>query len=205
MSNYSGIEDSCGINFLLKEIPEARGIMDIGSYDGGDAFVFLQHYPEAEIVSVEASPILYKKINKIPSIKWHNLAIGRENKIITLQQSFVIDKQGKTEPHCATKYLGSALNYLPFEIQQTTLANLWKSEIVPLDILWIDVDGMDLEVLQGLGDLRPQLISCEHNGNEWWQEAPSQSEIYYLLTTYGYRRIWENHHTCVWKLIKSLR
>jgi len=196
---YSGIEDSCGNTFLKTHLDNPKGILDIGSYDGGDAVLLRKIYPSAEIHSVEASPKLFAAINKVDGINWYNLALGETEGEIELFQSYI----NQDTLHAATKFQGSrvATKYESFKVQQTTVEKFWTENAhSPLDLIWCDTDGMDADIMKGLGTLRPSLICLEHNGSEWWKEAPTQQEIATLMDSLRYSLFWQNPHTSVYKL-----
>jgi FkbM family methyltransferase len=138
-------------------------ICDIGSWHLGQSIEFLELLPDSKIHAFEANPENYEKCKGIHSslhgyfkknLKVYNTALNDQPGKIKFYP--VIDEnpgasskyklmQGHTE-----EYFNKSWKQKEIEVDATTL-DLWKdgNDIDKVDIIWIDVQGAELDVFRG--------------------------------------------------------
>lgn len=122
----------------------------------------------------------------------------------------VSSQSGRARLHIATDLEGNELDFhhtlsdlgdsatvvrsgRALEVKTVSLADLAAQGLFPngIDFLKIDTDGHDLSVLEGLGDLRPQIILAEY-----WDSLPETSgkniyslnDLFHWARSHGYGR-----------------
>jgi hypothetical protein len=84
-----------------------------------------------------------------------------------------------------SKELWPELKFYPIEVETTTLDNEVVAECI--DLIWMDVQGAELEVLQGAAKIlkRTKMVSIEfHEGQ--YSGASSAKDVRDLLLPYGF-------------------
>lgn len=185
---YSGIGDS--LADIVRLCPDPSVIFDIGCYDGGDAVRLKEAFPKASVYAIEASPERFKTVIKVCEplgIVCLQKALGNTRGQTTLDMRYI-----NGVPHCGTlkgfkKHPPGEVTTQIFEVEMTTLSALAKQYgIKKIDILHMDVEGSESDVLEGMGSLRPIVMSLETNGSEWFSRAMSKKDVLSLACSFGY-------------------
>lgn len=184
-----------------RDLDDPKVIIEFGSYDGGDGIRFKKTYPNARVISIEADPLRCKMIRETN----RELSIGLE-----VEECAISDIDGdlkfwRTLDPNEKSGIGSSgslhqktLKYRetythlretqPFLVPSKTLKTLCRDlNITEIDLLHIDVEGAELRVLKGMGDLRPGTIFLEkHLGYEMYEGAYDSLEMHRYLQSLGY-------------------
>lgn len=165
--------------FNINWFPELKitphTIIDLGSFDGGDAYRFKDAFPDARVITVEADPTRhaitqdnlsgqdieianYAACDTDGDIDWYVSTIDGEpnaqgsiyKHTDAYREKFTSVAQAKT----ASTVRGRRFDTLAEELSVTQI-----------DLLHMDIEGAEHTVLQSMGKLRPRLIYLE------WREG----------------------------------
>ena len=211
--NLDGVNYGCGyfnpdwVSMIGIDNPTV--IFDVGCYDGGDSIKFKKRYTDSNVYSFEASPLRQPKL-EITANKYGfnliNYAVSDKNGESTFYESLVdndrVDAQGSLFKHTDTY----KTNY-PRIIQQpngVTVKTIRldtfceNNGIKNIDVAHIDVEGAEMNVIIGLGELRPKIIFVETLDFVWekynvheplWDGATNSKELHDILISMGYRLV----------------
>jgi FkbM family methyltransferase len=180
---------------LVKEA-QADCICDIGSRDGMQALLFRHLRPEAKVLAFEANPILFREMSNDPRLKQagvevHPYAIcDREGTM----DFFVVDVDyDKPEDNRGTSSL--------FKRPNDKIKEIIKVPTVRIDsflsehasnakriCLWIDAEGAEYFVAQGISGLKDRLYSI-HVETALFEMVPNHRlypELKTLLASFGF-------------------
>ncbi len=149
------------VNIL--DLDSIEVICDIGSWHLGQSIEFLELFPDATVHAFEPNPENYQNCVDI-----HSRLSGFFKKNLKLYQYALDASPGTinfypvvdTNPGASSKYkfmeglngsfLDEEWNQKEIQVQATTL-DIWKSQnnIDKVDIIWIDVQGGELDVFEG--------------------------------------------------------
>ena len=148
-----------------------RVIVDLGSFDGGDAYRFKKTFPSARVVTVEADPTRYKIVKDtlmgedIETFNYAACAIDAEIDWYTSTIDGEINAQGSIYQHSEAykkKFPTVKQTSEPCKVLGRRFDTFAKEqEINQIDLLHMDIEGAEHNVLQTLGDARPKLIYLE--------------------------------------------
>ena len=202
---YSDLGDF--VSLLYEKNPDAKFIVDLGAYDGGDSIALSSFFPLASIMSVEASPlrfpIVVKNCSPYQNIRVIHAAVSDCQKEVVLTHSWT-DK----EPHCAMLSglkpdydlpKGWRIDQRRWTMKSVSLYELCQKEFhdFQVDILHMDVEGSELNVLKGMGTIRPRIISMEVVGGLYFNGAATRDELCSFVSGYGYSPIVDRGHDMI--------
>lgn len=163
-------------------IENPKVIFDIGAYDAGDAIRFKTIFPDAEIECFEADPERAKIIREYShdaGIMFMGAAITDFTGMIPFYQS-KCNLKDAGDTHEPGKIGGQGSIYKHGEIYKNLYPHIEQQaepinvpcfslsdycrkwvDIKHIDLLHIDVEGAEMNVIKGLGLLRPKLIYVE--------------------------------------------
>jgi FkbM family methyltransferase len=146
--------------------------VDVGAHVGDYAAVMRE--ANFEVVCFEPNPAIYARLNQRfggdPGVRAHKLAVSSQARVLPIHLARVEDGAGQGRERDA---LFSALSVHPtyegFQFVDTTTVVAWPlgkladARIVPsqIGLLKIDTEGHDVEVMKGLGELRPEIVVSE--------------------------------------------
>ncbi len=198
---FSNEKDYSKISFSLisKYIQDARLIVEAGAADGVDTMRFSLEYPNSRVVALE--PVneqftyLKKKFADFKNVEVYNLALSNHSGITQMYL-------GKSDGHLGGLGSSSLLppdlhrSYFPqiefSEIQQVktvTLEELLMTES-QVDLLWLDIQGKELEVLSCSKEtfrLKVKVIHLEISRVSLYVGMPSEKEIRQFLEGAGFK------------------
>ena len=138
-------------------IPEDPIVFEAGGHYGNDTVNFANHWPKGEIHSFEPNPNAFKKLCEATqgcqNVKAYNLAVADFNGKAILNVCY-----GSTGDNPIFEGASSLLRASPYmevhyqgpkvEVDCVTL-DRWceKNEIDHIDFMWLDLEGMELQVL----------------------------------------------------------
>lgn len=186
-------------------------IFDIGAHLGESIEFFTNIYPECRITSFEPNPEIFKKLvkkgyknvnfvkeglsNKIGSAKYYKQTMSHLGGLKKINQ----------ESEDSLGYAKQALNK-EIQIQINTLDNYCKThKIDAIDILKIDVQGLEVEVLQGASNIlrSTKVITLELSLYDFYENIESPLlKIEELMKLSGHG-LWDISHVA--KNLKNFR
>jgi FkbM family methyltransferase len=189
---------SFNLDWLMELGLEVNTVVELGSYDGGDAYRFKKAFPNARVITVEADPTRYDIVQRNlegQGIEILNCAACATDGDVDW---FVSTIDGEPQAQ-GSMYLHSQKYQKKFpQVQQadkpqkvpgrrfeTLGKELFLSEV---DFLYMDIEGAEHNVLQSLGEIRPRVIYLEWR-RDYFQDTKSSQESEALLARMGYRMI----------------
>lgn len=166
-------------------------ILDIGSRDLEQSLEFNSVFPNADVYAFEPNPDQYNIClkNANQKIKVFNLAISSENS----ERDFYLTK-GNIGASSLLKPLDVpfASNQIieKITVKSTSLENWIKqNSINKIDIMWMDVQGIELEVLKSLSAEQLSKISyihCEASEKPYYEKHQLKSDLETFLVENGF-------------------
>lgn len=176
-----------------------RHILDVGSYDAGDAIRFKKAFPLARVICFEPDP------DRFDIVSFNATAFGIEaHQLALLDRAGFADLYRSSAGVEASSGQGSiyretaeykkrhphiVISEIPTSVRCTRV-DLFCAEngIDDIDVAHIDVEGAEYEVLQGMGPIRPKLIFAETSADEvpLWEGSKRPKELHRLLSRMGY-------------------
>lgn len=181
-------------------------VMDIGSRDGRQALLFKEVLPQAHVVAFEANPYNFRRMSAQPELTGRGivlmpLAVSNANG----QAVFHISQADYDAPESEVNNLGTSSLLVHPEVK--TLADI-PVETVRLETflqrpeyagcrkiaLWIDVEGAEYLVLEGLGAAvsRVSLIHVETAREPVRQGQQARAEVSRLLREWDFVELGTN-------------
>jgi FkbM family methyltransferase len=197
--SHSGFQ----IDWFKQHGIEPELILDVGAYDCGDSIRFARAFPNARIYSFEGCPgrnaliktyideypqIIhnpYAVSDKVGEIEWFSSACRND---VTPED---YGAQGSILKH--TDLYRSNYGFIhqakePVKVQCITLSHMFARANV--DLAHIDVEGAEIYVIRGFGELRPKLVYVETLFNGLgWEGGTNTAELHSLLTSMDYRLV----------------
>lgn len=183
---------------LLKRLP-CDLVLDIGSRDGCQALLFREVLPEAQVVAFEANPYNFRKMAAQPVFQERGITLcpvavsDRDG-----EAAFHVSQANYEAPESEANNLGTSSLLVHPEVK--TLADI-TVETVRLETflqrpdyagarqvaLWIDVEGAEYLVLEGLGAAVPRvsLIHVETAREPVRLGQKARAEVSRLLEGWG--------------------
>lgn len=174
------------------------GVMHIGGNVGEEFSIYMELGIENQIW-LEPNPDIYKKlvqnISSNPKAKPYCLCAGDDNKKVVLhesnnagQSSSILELGTHKEAHPDVHYVRD------IECDMIRIDTVWDKEILKdngINFLNIDVQGAELLVLNGMGDLLHQFkwAYLEVNKAHLYEGCALVGEIDEYLAQYGFKRI----------------
>lgn len=152
-------------------------IVDLGSFDGGDAVRFSTFFPSSRVVTVEADPERFPLVQNNLSgsqIEVEHIAVCEQDGPIAWYSSTIdgeVNAQGSIYAH--TEDYRQTFSFVkqvdkPQTVEGTRLDSLCKRlAITHVDLLHMDIEGAEYSVLRGMGAIRPQTIFLETFDNRF--------------------------------------
>jgi len=180
-------------------LPNNPTIVEAGAFDGRDTKKFLSYWPNGTIHAFEPVPTIFKKLvlNTIncPQVKCYPIALSNINGTASF---FVAEKT--TTPGTPTQ-AGSLLTpkerlnhspiHFPYTIQVPTITlDTWayEQQITHIDMLWLDMQGYELSVMQASPHLfaTVKIIHTEVSFIESYANQPQYPEVRTWLEGQGF-------------------
>jgi FkbM family methyltransferase len=186
------------LNLALKcHQPYFETILDVGANAGQFALAAALHFPEAKIYSFEPLPDVFNQLLENTrmkhNIKAFNCALGNRNGRIPFFRNEYTRLSSSLKIH-------EKNNHLRYNQDLTSLTEV---ELVKLDdfvtlldmkspsLLKIDVQGMEMDVLNGCINLLPRIdfIVCEAALVQLYDNQPLFDDIHCLVRSNGYELV----------------
>ena len=174
---------------------EPKVVLELGSFDGGDALRFARAFPKARIVTVEADPVRVGVVSKNLAnthaevannavclkdgpIDWYTSKIdGKVDGQGSLYQHS--DEYKEKFPHIEQTTESVTVDGLRFD----RLCEL--NNIDEIDFMHMDIEGAEFDALSSMGNIRPKLIFMEMLPN-YFEKVKGGKAIEKLLASFGY-------------------
>lgn len=189
------------ITELSKYLENPKIIVEAGASDGVDTLIFLQNFPQVTIFAAE--PIkkqydfLINKFKNFSNIKLSQVALSRKTETVSI---FVGKNAGELGGMGSSSLLKPSLHkrYFPeITFNETQLVSavtlrefFINNNIEIADLLWLDIQGMELDVIKASeGTMRDKvkLLHLEISRVKFYEEMPSEKDIRSYLLTIGFK------------------
>lgn len=153
--------------YNLIDLLNIKNICDIGSWHLGQSLEFLEIFPYANIFAFEANPDNYKfcvdRLNSLPpsiqqNIKIYETALSDSNGIIKFYPEISTNAgasskykfiDGLTEKYFNKTWIQSS----GIDVRSQTLDDwMLSNQVDHIDMIWMDVQGGELDVLKGASE-----------------------------------------------------
>jgi FkbM family methyltransferase len=194
-------------NFLHHYKIQPKTILDLGARDLYESIWFSVKYPGAKVHSFECNPdmvpLCQTRSQYFLNIAFNAAAVGSREDVVTFYKvdqdatksqsnlPYYIQKDGN--PGASSLFLSADKTYkqTPVEVPLVRLDGyLEKKSISEIDILWMDIQGAELDALKGLGDYinLTKMIHTEVpiGGNTEYKGAPTFNELNEYLVEKGF-------------------
>ena len=186
------------LNWLAELGVRAPGVLiDVGSFDGGDAYRFRRFSPGSRVIAIEADPtraeILRSNLAST-GVEIVEAAVCDRDGLVDWYPATIngtVDGQGSIYRH--TDRLNRKFPFVkqsenPITVQGRRLDEICSSlGIASIDLLHMDIQGAEFVALQGLGKMRPSVIYLETMRVNGWIGSGGKKESTALLRRRGYR------------------
>jgi len=174
-------------------------ILDVGSYDGGDALRLKFAFPDADIFAIEPDPLHKDKVDRVQKygVKVCNYAISNENEDRDFYQVFRSegDPQAGSFLRNTAKYTETwDMNQIEEPIKVTAVT--WDkfcidNGITEVDFANIDVEGAVFDIMLGMTTCLPKLMWVELNNIIGMFDGYSPTETRKIIYQKGYDAVYE--------------
>jgi FkbM family methyltransferase len=190
-------------SILKKYVPAKPVIIEAGAYTGNDTRALLTIWPDAHIHAFEPVPELYKQLKQVTapyaSITCHQIALSNHNGTIPLH--LLAKKSNPTVPSQAGSlhkpmdmpHAHKTMNYMGTIIVPIITIDTWATDnnIKQVDMLWLDLQGHELAVLEQARSLLPviQVIYTEVNLTARYEQQPTYLQLKTYLTDHNFKEV----------------
>lgn len=141
---------------IARYLPAAPVILEAGACGGADTVQFARYWPGAVIHAFEPVPTLYaqaaRRTAELPGVRMYPLALAGRAGLVTMH----VVHPGPGEP----RWLGASSSLRPSargiatQVQAVTIADWAAAEGISwVDFIWLDVEGLEMDVLKAAGQL----------------------------------------------------
>jgi FkbM family methyltransferase len=195
--DYSKID----INELMAYMHSPKVIIEAGAADGVDTELFATHFPDAEVYAIEPVKEQYeflsKKFKSMDKIHLSHIALSNTDEVVKLylgQSPGNLGGLGSSsllEPSRHHVYFPEITFELQQNVQALTLENFITGlQITTVDLLWLDIQGKELDVLKASQKIfmeRVKLVHLEISKVNLYLGIPREKEIRNFLKESGFK------------------
>jgi len=188
------------ISDLKKYMTDTKVIIEAGSADGVDTLLFAKNFAKATIFAIEPVKkqydFLLEKFKQFDNIKLTQVALSSRTEPVSI---FVGKSNGEIGGMGSSSLLKPTLHnhYFPqinfSEMQVAEAVTLDKfikdNDIKIVDLLWLDIQGMELNVMQSSEFAirqKVKLIHLEISRIKFYDAMPSEKNIRLFLKNIGF-------------------
>lgn len=190
-----GVVGSLEHSAVLRALPIARTILDIGANKGQFILEAVKWHPDAKFIAFEPlsteRSLLERVLHGLPQLTIYPFALGSEEGVVELQVSASADSSSILEqtPLQSTLFPGTQ------NVDRETISVrrfdrvLDAATLVGPVICKIDVQGYELNVLQGFGNLLDSIdyLIVELTNVPFYEGAPNSAEVIAFLAAQGFK------------------
>jgi FkbM family methyltransferase len=174
---------------------EPKVVLELGSFDGGDALRFARAFPNTRIVTVEADPVrvevVIKNLAHTHAEVVNNAVCLKDGPIdwYTSKIDGKVDGQGSLYQH-SDEYK-EKFPHIEQTTESVTVDGLRFDRLCELnnideiDFMHMDIEGAEFDALSSMGNIRPKLIFMEMLPN-YFEKVEVGKAIEKLLASFGY-------------------
>lgn len=185
---------------LNTHIPDAPVIVEAGACDGTDTLRFVARWPSAEIHAFEPVPSAYQDVTQrtkdLPQVRTYQFALADRSGRVPMFVSE--DEAGGHRPDSSsllapTGHLAAWPSIVfreSVQVEGITLTDWVAREgITRIDLMWLDLQGMELRVLQASPDVlrMTTAVYLEAWRREYYAGAGLYDEILSWMKRQGFR------------------
>lgn len=171
-----------------------RVLLDVGSFDGGDALALKANFPNARVIAIEADPKRADSVRDAlagTGIEVLECAVLDNDRTVEFYGTTIDGKpssQGSIVQF--TKRTAKRLSYIEqaeqsIRVRGRSLSGIFDElRLNEVSLLHMDIQGAEYEALLGLGKYRPSLIHLEV-GNEY-RGARTPHAVHNQVVSMGY-------------------
>ena len=206
MYAHSGFEKEWVDRFLGKDC-DITCVMDIGSFDGGDALRFNGWYPDAKVYAIEATPCnfnaMINKVGERENLECFNVAMSDKNEPVVFNQ-YLAEWLNPYDSRKEKMVMGTMFNQHDWkldahnmsrgervEVQGITFDSFCeKSDITEVDIAHVDIEGASYKMVCGMNKVLPKMLYMEQQGPQFFEDQPhTNDDLHHLLAAKGYKLV----------------
>jgi FkbM family methyltransferase len=146
------------LHYIKQYIPENPVIVEAGAFDGYETLRMATVWPQAIIHAFEPIPAAFKKLEQntahLPTIHCYQMALSDTNGNAPFYVAEKPDKPGIPTQASSLRMPKERLNYSPIQFPYTISVptitlDTWAKQyaISHVDLLWLDMQGYELNVL----------------------------------------------------------
>jgi FkbM family methyltransferase len=185
-----------GERFDLNEI---KTILDIGSLNGIESVKFTEKLSGCTVHTFEPNPESYQNVlistSGIENIHVHNIAASNFNGKSDFYVTF--DNMGGSSLLQPVRLEKTGQNIQKIEVDVITLKDWCEQNNVPkIDMMWMDVQGSELNIFTGMGDRLNDVksIYVESSMIPYYDGAAHKDDVINYLSQFNFELVSETHH-----------
>lgn len=193
-----GVGEKVPFSLLRRLLPSNPVIVEAGAQFGEDTAWMSEFWYQGKVYAFEPNPEAYIELQKVSK--------SRDNVCV---ESFALsNKKGKfpfylaggasslLQPtECFNKDYFHADLDKPIYVETVTLDE-WAANkgITAIDFLWLDMEGNELNALQGASNILKtvKVIYTEVNLQKFWTDCVMFADLTQWLATQGFEKVWED-------------
>jgi FkbM family methyltransferase len=191
---------SISLDEIALYLGERPVIVEAGASNGSDTVRFAERWPDAEIHTFEPVPpsfaLVEENTRHLPQVRRYPLALAEETGSRTMFVSTdAAGSHGSSSLLAATGHLEEfpqVTFYEQIHVQAITLRDwVQTSRIERIDLLWLDLQGMELPVLQASRDVlaRTRAVSMEVSRRELYGGSALYPEVIAWMKSQGFEAV----------------
>lgn len=184
---------------ILALLPPTAVIVEAGVATGDDTLKFCKSFPAGKIFGLEPVPQLFqqasKKLQEFEHVYLENSAlIGTQAAEVELHISKAINDSSSVLVPTNVLRIWPDISYdHKIKVKATTLDNFCLGQgISHIDILWLDLQGLEYSVLKngGMKSLsKTQYVHLEVSRIPLYQESPNMADVINFMKSIGFQPI----------------
>jgi len=188
-------------NAIYKYLPKSPLIIEAGCANGTDTILFATDFPMSKIIALEPLPELFKiartEFSAFSNISLYQLALSSESGTTKTLYACADDKIHQSssllKPSDHSNYYPDIDFTREIEVKTINLSDLIKlSGFEYVDLLWLDLQGHELTVLENAGPTilkAIRLIHIEISRKPLYEGAPSYKEVSNFMIRNGFKLV----------------
>jgi FkbM family methyltransferase len=173
---------------IVKSLPSGSTVFDVGANRGQYARMALGARPDLTLHCFEPSLTAFGDLQRVPGIKAHNFGLSDEEGNFPLYS----DSGGSTLSSIYPRKVPG----ISFQKSEQALFRRLdhfcaEAGLTSIELLKLDVEGHEVAVLRGMGDLRPARVQFEFGGSNI-DSRTYLRDLFHMLDDYVIHRILPN-------------
>lgn len=197
-----------GLELLVQNGVNPRGITHIGAHYGQEASHY-RHYVGENVVWVEAHPSYFAKLSDNPDLGQQVALNACVSNVTGQQVDFYITKDEYASSLLKPEYHQIQNPHAPItgtiKVNTITYGDLLdacpentRSMLLASNVLVLDVQGAEMMVLEGMGDLGQfDAVATEYSTVEFYEGGPRLEDLDEFLGAAGFKRVFPNENQVI--------